>query len=101
MGKKEKQTTYCYVKDREFAWVPAVLEKTQGHKAYVTDPQYKNEQSITNDGGRGAKSHEEEVVDLRKYPAKVLPLANVDANGTLLEFSDMVQLPYLHEVSIL
>jgi hypothetical protein len=95
MGK----VTHVYVKDPESAWVPAVLERSEGDKAYVTVPTYKDEQSMTSDNGRAAKGKTEQVVNLKDYHHKVLPLANVDANGNLLEFPDMVQLPYLHEVS--
>jgi len=90
-----------YVKHPEFAWVPATLVDTSGDKAKVVVPQYKDEQAIKSDGGRGAKSQEEQVVNLKDYPHKVLPLQNVDNNGQLLAFSDMVQLPYLHEAGIL
>jgi hypothetical protein len=96
MGK----VTHVYVKDPDSAWVPAVLDKTEGDKAYVTLPSYPSEQSMTSDNGRAAKGKPAEaVVNLKEYHHKVLPLANVDANGNLLEFADMVQLPYLHEVS--
>jgi len=100
MGKKEGKDTLAlvYIKDPEYAWIPATMNKEEGGKAYVTVPQYKDEQSITSDGGRAAKSTVEQVVNLKDYPHKVLPLQNVDKNGNLLEFADMVQLPYLHEV---
>jgi hypothetical protein len=95
----EKKDTLCYVKDPNYAWVPATLVKTEGDKAYVKIPQYKDEQSIMSNGGRGAKEFEERVVNLNDYSHKVLPLQNVDNNGNLSEYADMVQLPYLHEVS--
>jgi len=101
MGKKEKKadtSALVYIKDPEYAWIPATMDKEEGGKAYVTVPQYKDEQAIASDGGRAAKSTVEQVVKLSDYPHKVLPLQNVDTNGNLLEFSDMVQLPYLHEV---
>jgi hypothetical protein len=100
MGKKESSTTLCYIKDVDYAWVPAILSKTEGDKAYVQVPQYKDEQSIMSDGGRAAKgSPVEKVINLKDYAHKVLPLQNVDKNGCLTEHADMVQLPYLHEVS--
>jgi hypothetical protein len=98
MGKKEA-TTLCYIKDADYAWVPAVLSKTEGDKAYVQVPQYKDEQAIMSDGGRGAKREPvEKIVNLKDYAHKVLPLQNVDKNGCLTEHADMVKLPYLHEV---
>ena len=94
----EKKETLVYVKDPEYAWVPATLVSQEGDKATVSIPQYKDEQSITSDGGRKAKGTKEAVHNLKDYPHKVLPLQNVDGSGNLLEFSDMVKLPYLHEV---
>ena len=98
MGKKDTNAL-VFIKDPEYAWVPASLNKEENGKAYVSVPQYPNEQAITSDGGKGAKKPVEQVVNLKDYPHKVLPLQNTDANGMLLEFSDMVHLPYLHEVS--
>ena len=99
MGKKESGTSLCYIKDAEYAWVPAILSKTEGDKAYVQVPQYKDEQSIMSDGGRASKGAPvEKVINLKDYAHKVLPLQNVDKNGCLTEHADMVQLPYLHEV---
>lgn len=95
----EKKDTLVYIKDPEYAWIPATLEKTEGEKAHVTVPQYKDEQSIQSDGGRNAKGKVDDVVELKNYHHKVLPLQNVDGNGNLVEYADMVQLPYLHEVS--
>jgi hypothetical protein len=95
-----KEDTFVYIKDPDFAWVPATLDKTEGDKAYVTVPLYPNEQSIASDNGRGARGQKELVVKLTDYPHKVLPLQNVDNKGRMQEHADMVQLPYLHEVSL-
>jgi len=97
MGKKEG-TTLCYVKDKDYAWLPATLDKTEGDKAHVTIPQYKDEQSIMSDGGRNATGSVQKVINLKDYQHGVLPLQNVDKNGNLTEHADMVKLPYLHEV---
>lgn len=103
MGKKadkeEKQTAHVFILDQEYAWRPAILDETKGDKAMVTVPDYKDEQSMMPDGGRSAKKGEQRTIDLKQYPHKVLPLQNVDAQGNLVEFPDMVKLPYLHEVS--
>jgi hypothetical protein len=96
----EKQETFVYIKHPEFAWIPATLEKSVGDEAHVSVPQYRDEQAIMSDGGRNAKKTVEEVLNLNDYHHKVLPLANVDGSGNLQEFADMVQLPYLHEVSL-
>jgi hypothetical protein len=102
MGKKaesaEATSSGVYVLDKEFAWVPARLIKQEGEKATVSIPTYADEASILTDGGKGAKSWREETVDLKYYPGKALPLQNV-INGSLNEKKDMVDLPFLHEVS--
>lgn len=89
---------YVYILHKEYAWHPAQLIKSEGKKATVKVPIYATEKAIISDGGRGAKKSEEQVVDLKHYNANVLPLQNVDSNGDLIEFPDMVELPYLHEV---
>lgn len=96
MGEKK---SWVYIKSKESAWVPAIQTHTDGKKATVTVPQYPNEQAMDSDGGRAAKKGTEETVDLKGYVSNVLPLQNVDGSGQLLEFADMVELPYLHEVS--
>jgi len=104
MGKskkgEEKQTAYVYIKDPDFGWRPAILDDTRGDTAVVSVPEYKDEQSMMSDGGRGAKKGEQMSVNLKHYAHKVLPLQNVDHNGNLVEYPDMVRLPYLHEVRI-
>lgn len=70
----------------------------KGGKAAVSIPEYKSEAAMTCDGGRAAKTGEQVLVNLKDYAYEVLPLQNVDANGNLIEFADMVKLPYLHEV---
>lgn len=100
MGNDEKQSSHVFIKDKEFGWRPAVQEKVNGDTAIVTVHQYANEQAMQCDGGRSAKGKGERMeIKLKDYPNNVLPLQNVDANGTLIEFPDMVKLPYLHEVS--
>jgi hypothetical protein len=69
-------------------------------KALVSIPEYKSEDSMDCDGGRAAKKGEQIYISMKDYPFGVLPLANVDVNGNLVEFADMVKLPYLHEVRI-
>jgi hypothetical protein len=55
---------------------------------------------MLSDGGRTSKSTTQATIDLKQYQAQVLPLQNVDAQGQLTEFADMVKLPYLHEVRV-
>jgi len=94
-------SSFVYILSKEFAWHPATLTKTEGKKAHVKVPIYADEKSICSDGGRGAKKSEDQVIDLKHYTANVLPLQNVDANGDLIMFPDMVELPYLHEVRLM
>ena len=89
-----------YILDKDHAWRPAILDDTKGDKAFVTVPEYPDEQSMMSDGGRAAKKGSQVTLDLKQYPHKVLPLQNVDAQGNLTMFPDMVKLPYLHEVRI-
>jgi hypothetical protein len=96
---EKKGTSNVFIADKEFGWRPAVLEDTQGDKAIVSVPVYPSEEVMACDGGRAAKSKEQLKVNLKDYPNGVLPLQNVDANGDLTPFADMVKLPYLHEVS--
>ena len=42
-----------------------------------------------------------ELVDLSDYPAKTLPLQDVDEDGKIRTYEDMNNLPYLHEPGIL
>lgn len=97
--KKEQTSSNVFVKDAEWGWIPAVQLKAHDGKAVVKTFNYPNEQTVACDGGRAAKGKGEEIeVKLKDYPNGVLPLQNVDANGNLIEFADMVKLPYLHEV---
>jgi hypothetical protein len=94
--KGEAQATNVFVMDKEFGWRPAIQEKVTGDKATVTLLQFNNEQDMQ--CKQNAKKGETITVKLSDYPDAVLPLQNVDANGNLVAFSDMVKLPYLHEV---
>ncbi|EEC42649.1 predicted protein, partial [Phaeodactylum tricornutum CCAP 1055/1] len=58
-------------------------------------------EQMRSDGGRNAKKGQQQTIDLKEYPSKVLPLQNVDHNGNLTAYPDMVRLPYLHEAGIL
>lgn len=62
-------------------------------------PHYKDEQAIVCDGGITATKKTKTTVTLSKYPNNVLPLQNVTGKGELIEYPDMVDIPFLHEVS--
>jgi hypothetical protein len=91
-------SNHVYVKSDEYAWVPARLLETDGTKAIVSIPHYKDENALQSDGGRAAVRHEKKTVDLSDYPNGALLLQNVDEEGNLKEMEDMVDLPFLHEV---
>lgn len=95
MGEK---TSYVFIRDPEFAWIPAVKLGDDGKKAQVKVPQYRDEQDILCDGGAGATGWEEDDVPLKDYNKGLLPVQNVDGSGHLRPFADMVQLTFLHEV---
>jgi hypothetical protein len=96
MGKKE---AYVFLKDPDAAWIPAKLTAQEGNTADVQIPEYKDEQSTICDGGKTANKWIEAEVDLTDYAKGVLPMQNVDEHGNSKCFADMVELPFLHEVS--
>jgi len=93
--------SFVFIRDPEFAWIPAVKIGGDAKKAIVKVPKYPDEQSMICDGGAGAKGTEEEEVLLKDYHRGVLPMQNVDPSGCLKPFADMVELPFLHEAAIL
>ena len=99
-GSGEDKTSYVFIRDPEFAWIPAIKTSDNGKTAKVKVPQYPDEQLIICDGGASAKGWEEDEVKLDDYNRGVLPMQNVDGAGCLRVFPDMVELPFLHEVSI-
>ena len=90
--------SYVFIRDPEYAWVPAVKIDSDGKNARVNVPQYADEQAIWCDGGKAAKGWEEDEVPLKDYNKGVLPMQNVNGAGDLRVFPDMVNLPFLHEV---
>mmetsp|Transcript_25322 Transcript_25322/g.51923 ORF Transcript_25322/g.51923 Transcript_25322/m.51923 type:complete len:1182 (+) Transcript_25322:101-3646(+) len=100
MGKGSK-SAFVFLKDPEYAWIPAKLIRSSGNVADVQIPQYKDEQSTICDGGRSASKTIDAEVDLSDYQRGVLPMQNVDEQGKMQVFPDMVELPFLHEAAIL
>jgi hypothetical protein len=95
-----KTANHVYILDPENSWIPAqVVEQKSSTQAIVSIPQYSNQQVIVCDGGRTAKRFVKDTVDLAKYSNQALPLQNVDPEGRLQVVEDMVDLPFLHEVS--
>ena len=81
------------------AWLPARLIEADKETAKVAVPQYAEEAAIQTDGGENATGFKTQVVKLKDYQGRALPLANCGGDGKLKEVDDMVDLPYLHEVS--
>jgi hypothetical protein len=98
-SKMGKQQAFVFLKDPENAWIPAKLTHSSGNVADVQIPEYADEQSTICDGGKTAKKWIEAEVDLSDYGKGVLPMQNVDEHGNMTCFADMVELPFLHEVS--
>ena len=95
-------SNHVYIRSPEHSWIPArLLERhDEASTATVSIPMYKDEPSIQSDGGKAAKRNEKQVIDLKEYPNRAFPLQNVDEHGNLKEVEDMVDLPFLHEVTI-
>lgn len=98
-GGGEEKNSFVFIRDSEYAWIPCIKIGGDTKKAKVKIPQYPEEQLIICDGGDSGKGWEEEEVLLKDYHKGVLPMQNVDAGGHLRVFPDMVELPFLHEVS--
>ena len=99
MGKKSKGgSSFVFLKDPEYAWIPAKLIRSSGNVADVEIPEYPDEQSTICDGGKSAKKMIDAEVDLSDYNSGVLPMQNVDEQGRMKAYPDMVELPFLHEV---
>jgi hypothetical protein len=98
MGKEK--SAYVFLKDPDYAWIPAKLLRSSGNVADVQIPEYPDEQATICDGGKSAKKMIDAEVDLTDYNRGVLPMQNVDENGRMRTYSDMVELPFLHEVSL-
>jgi myosin-5 len=97
----EEKSSYVFIRDPEYAWIPAVKVSSDDKKALVKVPQYANEQATICDGGDSAKGWEEEEVPLKDYNRGVLPMQNSGPNGHLKSYPDMVNLPFLHEAGLL
>ena len=97
-GKGETKTAHVFIRDPEYAWVPAIKQSANDKTASVRVPQYSDEQATICDAGASAKGWEDEEVPLSDYNRGVLPMQNVDGAGNLKSYPDMVNLPFLHEV---
>jgi hypothetical protein len=88
-----------YVLTPEHSWVPCRLLEKNGDLAVVSLPDPRKREDIISDGGsKFQKGAVKETVNLNDYPNKILPYQNVNDSGKLVEYPDMVDLPFLHEV---
>ena len=97
-----EKLTPVYVEDKDSSWAVALQLHRPGNanKATIVRPIFKTENQMMQCGKVGKiKFGPEETVDLTKYPNKCLPMQNVDSEGNLDDYKDMVELPFMHEVS--
>jgi hypothetical protein len=89
-----------YIKSKDNIWVPALQLKSYNGKAVVAVPKFRDQEEMFHCAKKSKqfKYHENQVVDLSEYANNVLPLQNVDVNGNLEDYKDMVELPFMHEV---
>jgi hypothetical protein len=104
--------SHVYIQNEEHSWVPALHLQTNGNKATVSVPVFKNEQDILSSGGVSKMQYskkqvinlvqysKKQVINLTKYDNMILPMQNVDSKGALEDYRDMVAIPFLHEVSL-
>jgi hypothetical protein len=98
-------TNHVYITSDQYSWMPArVVEysTTDPNQVIVSLSSFKDEDSIGS--SKGQKSSQTKTtttitIDLTTYPNRSLPLQNVDQDGILQQVEDMVDLPFLHEVS--
>lgn len=94
---EDSPVSHVYLRSAQHGWVPALQVKVDGNKANVCRPVFKSEKDLMS-CPKKQKLAPNELVDLRDYPNQCLPMQNVDANGHLEDYKDMVQLPFMHEV---
>lgn len=102
MQEEKPKVTPVYIRSADHTWVPALQLKEYNGKATVSVPKFKNGEKDIMNCAKASKAfpyQENQHVDLKDYPNGVLPMQNVDANGNLEDYKDMVDLPFMHEVS--
>jgi hypothetical protein len=92
-----------YLKSAEHGWIPALQLKTfQGDKATVAVLRIVQESDLldccSHDPSSKKFRFDNQIIHLSDYKDGVLPLQNVDHRGTLEDYKDMVDLPFMHEV---
>jgi hypothetical protein len=88
-----------YIRCDAEGWIPALQVKVH-KKAKQAVVMSLGSAKLKKKGTHGDPQQQQQItIDLTEYADHVLPLQNVDDTGArLVEYSDMVDLPYLHEV---
>ena len=98
-----EEVTPVYLRSADHAWIPALQLKVHPcrTKATVAVPLYHNKIEMLNckTSLESCKFGKNQVIALADYPNSVLPMQNVDCSGNLGDHMDMVDLPFMHEVS--
>lgn len=93
--------TPVYLKSVDNTWIPALQLKVHNDKATVSVPKFKSGEKDMINCAKESKAfpyNDNQIIDLKDYPNGLLPMQNVDSNGNLEEYKDMVDLPFMHEV---
>lgn len=97
------EVTPVYLRSSDHAWIPALQLKVHPcrTKATVAVPMYKDEIDMLDCATNSElyKFRKNQVIELTEYRNNVLPMQNVDCSGNLEDHMDMVDLPFMHEVS--
>ena len=102
MAPQEEKVTPVYLRSDDHGWIPALQLKVYNNKATVAVPKFKKEQDMVTCPKERKRIyyHDNQVIDLADYPNNVLPMQNLDVSGNLMDYKDMVELPFMHEVSL-
>jgi hypothetical protein len=103
MKQEMEKVTPVYLRSADHAWIPALQLRVHPCKTKVTVavPQHNNENEMLNceTSSKSYRFRKNQVISLTDYPNNVLPMQNVDCNGNIDGHMDMVDLPFMHEVS--
>jgi hypothetical protein len=101
---KESKITPVYIRSIDHSWIPALQLKTHEGKAVVSVPKFVKGENDMLQCLKASKQFpyhaNNQVINLGEYTNSLLPLQNVDSNGNLEDYKDMVDLPFMHEVSV-
>lgn len=92
-----------YVRSAKHGWVPARVMSIDKEKdeTIVAIDKYTEEQAMLSSSPTATGKEQMFSVDLKYYSNGVLPLQNTTESGELMNYEDMIKLPYLHEVCVM